>query len=74
MDDWAPTLFDEYAAIDMGNRYFTDRHNKADHEVIQIPQNVDPEGILQNAMAADFVHLAENQVSYFELTSDSTNK
>jgi hypothetical protein len=74
MEDWVPTQYEDHVAIDMGNRYFTDRHDKADHDVVPFNQNVDPDGILQDAMATDFVHLDENEVVYFELTSDDTNK
>jgi len=74
MDDWVPAQYDEHAAIEMGNRYFTDRNNKANHEAVSFQQSVDPEGILQDAMGADFVHLEENEVVYFQLTADSTNK
>jgi hypothetical protein len=23
MEEWAPTMFEDYQAVDMGNRYFT---------------------------------------------------
>ena len=74
MDDWVPTRYDEHDAIEMGNRYFTDRSNKANHEAVPFQQSVDPEGILQDAMGAEFVHLEENEVAYFQLTPDTTNK
>jgi hypothetical protein len=67
MDDWVPAVFDGHAAIDMGNRYFTDRHNSADNESIAFDTGIDPDRILEKALGTDFVHISENEVKYFEL-------
>jgi len=67
-DEWNATLFDGHVAIDMGNRFFTGRHDQSNQEIVPFKRSVDPEGILEMAMGADsdFVHLRENEVEYFE--------
>ena len=68
LDDWVPELFDGHSAIDVGNRYFVNRHDKADDENVSFDQCVDPDGILEEAMGSEFCHTLENEVKYFELT------
>jgi hypothetical protein len=68
LEDWMPVLFDGYAAIYMGNRYFINCHDKADDENVSFGEYVDPDGILEEAMGSEFSHTLENQVKYFELT------
>ena len=67
MKDWVPMLFDKHVTINMGNQYFTDWHNQTNKENVAFKQGVDPDGILMEAMASDFIHTAENKVEYFEL-------
>jgi hypothetical protein len=68
LDDWIPALFDGHAAIDMGNRYFVGRHDKADNETVFFKACVDPDGILEEAMGSEFAHTLENEVEYFEIS------
>ena len=63
-----PLLFDGHTAIDVGNRYFARRHDKADNETVTFEQCIDPDGILEKAMGSEFCHTSENEVKYFELT------
>jgi hypothetical protein len=74
IQEWIPTLFDGHVAIDMGNRFFTDRRNQANHEIVPFKQSVDPDGILERAMGTDFVHLRENEVEYFKCVDDVRGK
>lgn len=66
MENWVPTASDGYPAIEAGNRYFVDRHDKTDDETVPFKQCVDPDGILEGAMGSDFCHTMENEVEYFE--------
>ena len=66
LEAWNPSLFDGYDAIEMSNRFFTDRRNQSGHEIVPFKPSVDPDGILDKAMGTDFVHLRENEVEYFK--------
>jgi hypothetical protein len=66
IQEWAPTLFSGHTAIDMGNRFFTDRRNQSNAEMVPFKTSVDPEGILERSMGTDYVHLRENEVEYFQ--------
>jgi hypothetical protein len=72
MEDWVPAAFDSHAAIDMGNRYFTHRHDTTDNESVTFNTSIDPDRILEKALGTDFVHISENDVKYFELISVGT--
>jgi hypothetical protein len=50
----------------MGNRFFTDRRNQFNQEMVPFKYSVDPDGILERAMGTEFVHLRENEVEYFK--------
>jgi hypothetical protein len=67
MDNWTPGFYQDYPAIDMANRYMTDRHDMGNVNPIDIPASVDPKGELTKLMGEEYVHLPENQVTYFEL-------
>lgn len=67
MDDWMQGEYQDYPAIDTANRYFTDRHDMGSVGQIDIPENVDPKGDLTKLMGEEYVHLPENEVTYFEI-------
>jgi hypothetical protein len=72
MEPWSPTMFDECPAVDMGNRYFTNRKDISLSEALDFKTSVDPNGILTAAMAGtEFAHTVENEVAYFELIVDA---
>ncbi|RDB19552.1 hypothetical protein Hypma_013354 [Hypsizygus marmoreus] len=48
-----PAVFDDHPAINMENRYLTDRHDKGTQESIPFKSNVDPDGILARAMGRE---------------------
>jgi hypothetical protein len=73
LEAWTPTIFDGHIAIAMSNRFFTDRRNQANHEIVPFKQSVDPDGILDRAMGSDFVHVRENEVEYFKFVDDKTS-
>jgi hypothetical protein len=73
MEDWVPAVFDGHAAINMDNRYFTDRHDMMDNESIAFNTSIDPDRILEKALGTDFVHMNENKVKYFELICVGVN-
>lgn len=69
VEDWGPGMYQRYTTIDMANRYFTDRHDRGDHETVDFTTGVDPNGILAKTMGDDFVHLEENEVKYYEIAN-----
>ena len=72
MEEWVPTMFEDYQAIDTGNRYFTNRKDVSSSEVVRFKACVDPDGILEAASeGTDVVHTWENEVEYFELSTDT---
>jgi hypothetical protein len=71
MESWASSTFDNYSAIDIGNRYFSDRRDILSSEAIAFKSSVDPDGILEAAnVNTSYAHTMENDVQYFELTTD----
>lgn len=71
MEPWYPTTFDEFLAVNMGNRYFTNWKDILSSEVLDFKTSVDPNGILMAAMmGTEFAHTIENEVAYFELIVD----
>jgi hypothetical protein len=67
MQQWEPHYYNEHKAIDVANRYFTNRHDKGSLSPILFTHEVDPDGILAGAMKDDLLHLEENKVKYYEL-------
>ncbi|KAF8222859.1 hypothetical protein L208DRAFT_1320145 [Tricholoma matsutake] len=68
MEEWAPTMFEDYEAVDMGNRYFTNRKHISSSEVVRFKAGVDPDGMLEAVSeGTDVAHTWENEVEYFEL-------
>jgi hypothetical protein len=71
MEPWCPTMFDEFPAIDMGNRYFMNRKDILSSDTLDFHTSVDPKGILTAVMTgSELAHTAENEVAYFELIVD----
>lgn len=66
MDSAVFSLFKGFHAIDMGNRYFTARHETRMEDIVELGVDVDPLGILKKGAGADLVHTEENRVLYFE--------
>jgi hypothetical protein len=74
LNTWQDNSIDGYPAIYAGNNYFTDRHDKGSQTPVPFPSNVDPQQVLWHAMGQDFVHLLDNEVSYFEAQQNSRTK
>jgi hypothetical protein len=75
MEDWSPATFENYEAIDIGNRYFTDRRDILTSEAISFKTSVDPDGILEAVTSGDeFAHTHENEVEYFEMMMDQNGQ
>lgn len=67
LESWQPALYKDHLAISMSNPHYTPRDLMAIDSMIPFKACVDPEGILQRAMGAEFGHTPENEVEYFEL-------
>jgi hypothetical protein len=57
MKEWAPTMFEDYQAVDMGNCYFTNRKHVSLSELVRF--KAVSEG-------TDVAHIRENEVEYFK--------
>ena len=69
LQTWQPyTFLDNYTAINIGNRYFTDQLNATNATPIEIAHSVNPQGILMTLMGQNFIYSTENKVRYFELS------
>ncbi|KIL56679.1 hypothetical protein M378DRAFT_48510, partial [Amanita muscaria Koide BX008] len=66
METWNSQQFEGHPSLIASNRYFTNRHDQSHHPHVPLGANVDPDGVLQQAMGDEFVHLHEKQVEYFE--------
>ncbi|KDR65604.1 hypothetical protein GALMADRAFT_148561 [Galerina marginata CBS 339.88] len=67
LEDWSPSLFDNYTAVDASNRYFTRRTDTSADQIIPFSNMVDPDGILDAAGGEHFVHTVDNRVEYYEM-------
>jgi hypothetical protein len=66
MEDWSPSRFGQFDAVDMSNRYFTSRRDMNGEAPVPFQSSTDPDHILMDALSNDFVHLQENRVEYYE--------
>ena len=66
VEDWSPSRFGQFDAVDMSNWYFTSRHDMNGEAPVPFQSSTDPDHILANALSNDFVHLQENRVEYYE--------
>ena len=60
------SMFEEWPAIEVANRYFTPKAVARLEDIRPIGADVDPFGILQRAASSSFVHTEENRVLYFQ--------
>ena len=67
----SPDDFESHEVIAIGNWFYTDRHDKGGDVDIPFSYYVDPQGILECGKGAEFVHLTENKVDYFEMKGSS---
>jgi hypothetical protein len=75
MEEWAPTMFEEYQAINMGNCYFTNWKHVLSSELVRFKSGVDPDSILDSiSEGMDVAHTWENEVENFELCEHTGGK
>jgi hypothetical protein len=67
----AYSMYKEYPAIDVANRYFTHRGGADSEEIRPLTAEVDPNGYLAKAAGSTYVHTEENKVYYFEKARNS---
>jgi hypothetical protein len=65
-DDAVMSQFEEFAAIDASNRYFSPRTGRNQEHEHPITADIDPKGYLAKAAGDSFVHTEENKVWYYE--------
>ena len=64
------SMYEEFPAIDVSNRYFTPRGGANSEEIQPLTTEVDPNGYLAKAAGSAYVHTEENKVYYFEKTGN----
>ena len=64
-EDCVNSTFEEWPAIDAGNRYFTPKAVACSENVRSIGIDIDPFGSLNKAASSLFVHTEDNKVYYF---------
>ena len=62
----AYSMYEEFPAIDVANRYFTPRGGADTEDIRPLTEEVDPNGYLAKAAGSMYVHTEENKVYYFE--------
>ena len=60
------SMFEEWPAIDVANRYFTPKAAARLEDIRPIGIDIDPFGSLNKAASSLFVHTEENKVYYFQ--------
>lgn len=60
------SMFEEWPAIDVANRYFTPKAVARSEDIRPIGIDIDPFGSLSKAASSSFVHTEENKVYYFQ--------
>jgi hypothetical protein len=67
------SMFEEWPAIDVANRYFTPKAVARTEDIRPIGINIDPFGYLSKAASSSFVHTEDNKVYYFQ-RKESANR
>ncbi|KAF8874509.1 hypothetical protein CPB84DRAFT_1690100, partial [Gymnopilus junonius] len=62
--------FEGQPSIEMTNRYFTHKRQAGLAKDITFSEHVDPKGYLENAKGRNYVHIEDNAVYYYEMTTD----
>jgi hypothetical protein len=60
------STYEDFPAIDVGNRYFTPISGADTEEIRPLTAEVDPYGYLAKAAGTTYVHTEENKVYYYE--------
>ncbi|KDR66261.1 hypothetical protein GALMADRAFT_19944, partial [Galerina marginata CBS 339.88] len=58
--------FEEHAAVEMSNRYFTPRREAGSATGRLLGEDIDPLGILTKAAGTEYIHTEDNEVYYYE--------
>jgi hypothetical protein len=74
LNKWQENDIDGHSVIFAANNFFTDRHDRGTQTTIPFTSNVDPHHVLSKAMGQEFVHLLDNEVSYFEAQQNPRTK
>lgn len=69
LNESSPSYYREEVVITAHNRYFTAAHLVPNQPRIEFDHKVDPAGHLQSMSNEAFVHVEDNRVEYFGITS-----
>jgi hypothetical protein len=67
MEDWQPSHYQHFSAIDIANRYFVSRQTSPHVEAVPFHDLVDPKRILASMAGDRYIHGADNEVDYYQL-------
>ena len=73
LEEWVPSFYENFEALDMANRYFTVPHDMNGDTPIPFGIEINPHNILSDALSNEFVHLPENKVEYYEVQQGCNN-
>jgi hypothetical protein len=62
---WVPRKFLDFAAVDVWNHLFSSSRQVSVDEFIPFDQHVDPFGVLSSVNPYQYLHTADNSVSYY---------
>ncbi len=74
LEQWAPTMFHSFEALESTNRYFRWVREGDGEEVLAIVRELDPNSVLQRLVRPDLAHTKENVVQYFRCKIDEGGK
>ncbi|KAF7968166.1 hypothetical protein HWV62_31706 [Athelia sp. TMB] len=74
IEQWAPVRFQAWPALEFSNRYFVHQNTEGDMVPVAYSENMDPDGVLAEMAGEDWVHTADNQVSFYKRDAVSDEK
>lgn len=66
----APSKFESAPAIDASTRYLSSKRQDPTSDTLDIPPEIDPHGVLTNAIKQDLFYGEDNRVLYLEVLRD----
>jgi hypothetical protein len=66
LEQWMPTNYMDHLAINLANRYFSEKRHHPKAVPIPFPAYMDPKRILADMQGDKLIHCEENSVQYYE--------
>jgi hypothetical protein len=72
LEDWTPDFYQEFPAVNISNRYFTDGSLGKGRQSIQFSPSVDPHHLLSSA-GPNLTHTLDNVVNFYKKVERENN-